>query len=139
MHKLQKERHEIRLSSEMEKSLFLIRLTRIRNQLISDVLDLLFQIRNIERRFADDNGLAEEFTFFGEQLLRTTSFIWDSHMPHIIPSIFKTVLIIQYLLSSGNTAKRKRAGLYSWSLMKNLKSHTLSGYLKYSADEKKCQ
>ena len=36
---------------------------------------------------------AEEFTFFGEQLLRTTSFIWDSHMPHIIPSIFKTVLI----------------------------------------------
>lgn len=35
-------------------------------------------------------------------------------MPHIIPSIFKTVLIIQYLLSSGNTAKRKRAGLYSW-------------------------
>lgn len=57
---------------------------------------------------------AEEFTFFGEQLLRTTSFIWDSHMPHIIPSIFKTVLIIQYLLSSGNTAKRKRAGLYSW-------------------------
>ena len=58
MHKLQKERHEIRLSSEMEKSLFLIRLTRIRNQLISDVLDLLFQIRNIERRFADDNGLA---------------------------------------------------------------------------------
>lgn len=142
MHKLQKEGHEIRLSSEMEKSLFLIRLTRIRNQLISDVLDLLFQIRNIERRFADDNGLAvfaEEFTFFGEQLLRTTSFIWDSHMPHIIPSIFKTVLIIQYLLSSGNTAKRKRAGLYSWDLMKNLKSHTLSGYLKYSADEKKCQ
>lgn len=58
MHKLKKERHEIRLSSEMEKSLFLIRLTRIRNQLISDVLDLLFQIRNIERRFADDNGLA---------------------------------------------------------------------------------
>ena len=58
MHKLQKEGHEIRLSSEMEKSLFLIRLTRIRNQLISDVLDLLFQIRNIERRFADDNGLA---------------------------------------------------------------------------------
>lgn len=49
MHKLQKEGHEIRLSSEMEKSLFLIRLTRIRNQLISDVLDLLFQIRNIER------------------------------------------------------------------------------------------
>ena len=137
MHKLQKEGHEIRLSSEMEKSLFLIRLTRIRNQLISDVLDLLFQIRNIERRFADDNGL--EFTFFGEQLLRTTSFIWDSHMPHIIPSIFKTVLIIQYLLSSGNTAKRKRAGRYSWSLMKNLKSHTLSGYLKSSADEKKCQ
>ena len=126
----------------MEKSLFLIRLTRIRNQLISDVLDLLFQIRNIERRFADDNGLAvfcRRVTFFGEQLLRTTSFIWDSHMPHIIPSIFKTVLIIQYLLSSGNTAKRKRAGLYSWGLMKNLKSHTLSGYLKYSADEKKCQ
>ena len=117
MHKLQKERHEIRLSSEMEKSLFLIRLTRIRNQLISDVLDLLFQIRNIERRFADDNGLAvfcRRVYFFGEQLLRTTSFIWDSHMPHIIPSIFKTVLIIQYLLSSGNTAKRKRAGLYSW-------------------------
>ena len=41
-----------------KNTLFLIRLTRIRNQLISDVLDLLFQIRNIERRFADDNGLA---------------------------------------------------------------------------------
>ena len=115
----------------MEKSLFLIRLTRIRNQLISDVLDLLLQIRNIERRFADDNGLAvfcRRVYFFGEQLLRTTSFIWDSHMPHIIPSIFKTVLIIQYLLSSGNTAKRKRAGLYSWSLMKNLKSHISDGH-----------
>ena len=92
----------------MEKSLFLIRLTRIRNQLISDVLDLLFQIRNIERRFADDNGLAV--------FCRRVYFLWRAAL-----------------------AKRKRAGLYSWSLMKNLKSHTLSGYLKYSADEKKCQ
>lgn len=48
---------------------FLIRLTRIRNQLISDVLDLLFQIRNIERRFADDNGLA----VFAESLLSLES------------------------------------------------------------------
>lgn len=142
MHKLQKEGHKIRLSSEMEKSLFLIRLTRIRNQLISDVLDLLFQIRNIERRFADDNGLAvfcRRVYFLWRAALADYIILWDSHMPHIIPSIFKTVLIIQYLLSSGNTAKRKRAGLYSWDLMKNLKSHTLSGYLKYSADEKKCQ
>lgn len=57
-HKLQKEGHEIRLSSEMEKSLFLIRLTRIRNQLISDVLVCCFRYGISSGRFADDNGLA---------------------------------------------------------------------------------
>ena len=142
MHKLQKERHEIRLSSEMENPFFSYGSLVYETSSYPMSLICCF-------RYGISSGaslmttvspfFAEEFTFFGEQLLRTTSFIWDSHMPHIIPSIFKTVLIIQYLLSSGNTAKRKRAGLYSWSLMKNLKSHTLSGYLKYSADEKKCQ
>lgn len=33
----------------------------------------------------------------------------------------------------------KSAGLRFWSLMKNLKSHTLLGYVEYSADEAKCQ
>ena len=66
----------------MEKSLFLIRLTRIRNQLISDVLDLLFQIRNIERCFADDNGLAV--------FCRRVYFLWRAALAdYIIPAFFR--------------------------------------------------
>jgi hypothetical protein len=36
----------------------------------------------------------DDVTFFTGNALRTASLMWDSHMPHIIPSTFKQILTI---------------------------------------------
>ena len=36
----------------------------------------------------------DEVTFFTEKLLRILSLMWDSHIPHIIPSIFNVICCI---------------------------------------------
>ena len=42
----------------------------------------------------------EEETFFTGKVRRMTSLMWLSHMPHIIPSIFKVIFCIAVILSS---------------------------------------
>lgn len=82
---------------EVEQSFLFVWLIGTTGHLITDFMDCFLCPRNINRLFADDNRLpipCGRCHFFTLKFLRITSFMWDSHMPHIMPSIFKVVLII---------------------------------------------
>lgn len=85
------------LLESCKKSFFLIRLSFSGNKSVACFLNCFFKlfIRDILINYSHSSPFAwEELTFFTLKFCLKVSFICDSHIPHIIPSIFTVIFSI---------------------------------------------